>query len=437
MPRHLRWLSVAVPIAVVAVIEIASDSVLDPLLPFPRDTLLVVTVVAVIAVAAGILGWRAIDRLTETLRTRNRELQAREESARALHQVSMAIGTLADLDAILDVIVASARRLLAADVAVLALAGPDARPSLAASAGDAALVRAAGDGEGELGEARAFLADGLEAVLAAPLQRGVSTIGTLCVASRQPRAFTIDEVETLSSLANQAAIAIENARLHDQLRELAVRGERERIARELHDGLAQVLGYVNTKSQAVEELLAASRTDEARVHLAELASAARSIYVDVREAILGLSSPVAPAGLHGTIEGYAERFAEASKLAVHVSTAPDAEHLDLPPAVEAQVFRIVQEALTNVRKHAAAQRVEIALEVADGALVVQVSDDGRGLGASEGAGEGWPRYGATAMRERAETIGGSVTWSSTSGAGTCVRLEVPLAARAAPAEVRA
>ena len=114
------------------------------------------------------------------------------------------------------------------------------------------------------------------------------------VGSGRARGFEVDEVETLSSLANQAAIAIENARLQARLRELAVDAERERIAREMHDGLAQVLGYVNTKSQAIEELLVAGRTIEARGLLAELAAAARSIYVDVREAILGLRSPVAP-----------------------------------------------------------------------------------------------------------------------------------------------
>ena len=93
--------------------------------------------------------------------------------------------------------------------------------------------------------------------LEAPLQRAGETIGLLMVGSMVERAFEIDEVETLSSLANQAAIAIENARLQARLRELAVVAERERIAREMHDGLAQVLGYVNTKSQAIEELLLA------------------------------------------------------------------------------------------------------------------------------------------------------------------------------------
>ena len=443
MSRRLRWLSFIVPFAFIALIEALSDTVLDGVLPFPRDTLFVLAVVGVIGAIGGLFAWRAIDRLTETLQARNRELEARADSVRALHQVSMAVATLADLEAILGVIVESARRLLVAEVAVLVLAGPDGRPLLAASAGPDRLLRPAGDGgvpdprADDDRDVRAFLADGVGAVLAAPLQRTGTTIGTLGVGSQRARSFGIDEVETLSSLANQAAVAIENARLHEQLRELAVRGERERIARELHDGLAQVLGYVNTKSQAVEELLAASRTDEARAHLVELATAARSIYVDVRGAILGLSTPVSPTGLAGTIEGYSARYAEASKLAVNVRATPEARRLDLAPAVEAQVFRIVQEALTNVRKHAAAQRVEVGLEVVDSRLVVEVQDDGRGLGAAESAGEGWPRYGATSMRERARSIGGRVGWSSAPGAGTCVRLEVPLSGRPVAVEAGA
>src|SRR5207344_3020411 len=194
--------------------------------------------------------------------------------------------------------------------------------------------------------------------LEAPLQRAGETIGLLMVGSVVERAFEIDELETLSSLANQAAIAIENARLQSRLRELAVVAERERIAREMHDGLAQVLGYVNTKSQAIEELLVAGRTDAAREQLAELAAAARSIYVDVREAILGLRSPVVPGvGLVAAVEDYAARFADASKIAVMVDATEAARRLDLPPGLEAQVFRIVQEALTNVRKHSRAHRV--------------------------------------------------------------------------------
>ena len=125
-------------------------------------------------------------------------------------------------------------------------------------------------------------------------------------------------------------------------------------------------------------MFAAGRTDAARGQLVELAAAARSIYVDVREAILGLRSPVIPGvGLVTAVEDYAARFAEASKIAVRVDAPP-------PPAgssradVEAQVFRIVQEALTNVRKHAGAQRAEVGFDVRDGGLEVVIRDDGHG-----------------------------------------------------------
>jgi two-component system nitrate/nitrite sensor histidine kinase NarX len=200
----------------------------------------------------------------------------------------------------------------------------------------------------------------------------------------------------------------------------------------MHDGLAQVLGYVNTKSQAVEELLAAGRSVEARGQLEELASAARSIYVDVREAILGLTSPVTPErGLVGAVEEYAARFSDASKLATIVRADPLAAAVTLPPEVEAQVFRIVQEALTNVRKHAAAGRVEVSLVLGDGALQISVTDDGGGIepgnDRSTAAPAVWPHYGLTAMRERATAIGAQISVESQSGSGTTVRLAVPIA----------
>ena len=139
------------------------------------------------------------------------------------------------------------------------------------------------------------------------------------------RRFSETEVGTLSALATQVGLALEAARLQDELQALAVQGERERIAREMHDGLAQVLGYVNTKSQAVDEMLADGRVAEARQQLGELAAAARSLYVDVREAILSLSSPVPPErGLAAALEEYAALYAESSKLAVRFEATPEA-----------------------------------------------------------------------------------------------------------------
>jgi len=436
--RRIRWLSVIVPVVAVAIIELVSDGLLDAAFPFPIDTVVVTALVAVLAWGFSTIAFRRIDVLSSTLRARNVDLERRAASARALHRVSVAIAALADVDEILRAIVDQARALLEVDVAVLVTQGADGEAHVAASSGpDDGVDRAGGFAGSGAGVSRFVRPDLATARLEAPLQRAGETIGLLMVGSRLERGFEVDEVETLSALANQAAIAIENARLQARLRELAVDAERERIAREMHDGLAQVLGYVNTKSQAIEELLVAGRTTEARGLLAELAAAARSIYVDVREAILGLRSPVDPGvGLVAAIEDYAARFAEASKIAVRVEAADAARRLDLAPDVEAQVFRIVQEALTNVRKHSGAGRAEISFAANDGRLEVVIADDGHGI-VDSAAPDDRPRYGIEAMRERAESIGGTVEWTSPPGGGCRVHLAVEAEAPREPAVTRA
>jgi signal transduction histidine kinase len=254
-------------------------------------------------------------------------------------------------------------------------------------------------------------------------------VGSLGLASARPRRFSSADMETLSALATQVGLALEAARLRDELRAMAVRAERERIAREMHDGMAQVLGYVNTKSQAVEELLAAGRVAEAGKQMSELAAAARSLYVDVREAILSLSPPVLPErGLAAALEEYAARFAESSKLAVHFRASPEAKGVSLTPEVGAEMFGVAREALTNIRKHAHAQRVTVGLTVEDSEMLLRIADDGVGFD-SEHAGSGpekWPHFGLSGMRERAEAVGGRMAWQSQRGSGSVVEMRVPI-----------
>jgi len=427
---RLRWLAVLLPVILVAAIEVVSDSVLDVAFPVPLDLLLMVAVVFASSVVFSYVVFGRLDALAGALERRNDELERRSARSGALHRVSMAITGLASLDDVLATVVTQARALLRADVGALLVVGPDGL--LATRAWDGppgAVVPVPRDPADPVTAVRVDLA---VAHLAAPLQRGGETIGLLVAAASAPRPFDVDDVETLSSLAAQAALAIENDRLQATLRDLAVVAERERIAREMHDGLAQVLGYVNTKSQAVAELLAAGRVADAEAQLDELAAAARSVYVDVREAIVGLRSPIgADLGLADAIEGHAERFAEMAKVAVVVEASPEARALDLPPGVAAELFRIVQEALTNVRKHAAANRVRIALTVSPDELAIVVADDGRGIapdrsGEAAAGDEAWPRYGLASMRERAASIGASVSWEGRRGRGTEVRISMPV-----------
>jgi signal transduction histidine kinase len=429
-----RWLIVLLPALVVGVIEALSDTLLDPILPFPGDALLVTLAVLALTIALSGVAYRRIDALGAALAARNRDLETRAVSAAALHRVSVAITALVDLRLILDAIVDNARTLLAADVAVILLIDADGDLKRAASSGPilepaGAARRAGGDAASDADDLMRFLPpDHATSRLANALNRGSETIGFLGIGSKRARSFDADEVETLASLANQASIAIENARLEGRLRELAVETERGRIAREMHDGLAQVLGYVSTKSQAADELLAVGRVADARGQLAELTAAARSIYVDVREAILGLRSPITPElGLVGAIEDYARRFADASKLAIVVDASPEARGTTMGPEAEAQVFRIVQESLTNVRKHASAGRVIIHVGRQADDLLVELTDDGRGFDEpSPWQSADWPHYGQAAMEERAAGIGGRISWGTGPEGGGVVRLVVPV-----------
>jgi two-component system nitrate/nitrite sensor histidine kinase NarX len=425
--RRSRWVVIIVPALVVGTIELLSDTILDTYIPFPWDTIMVMLVVA--GFSAGFARWAfgRQDQLTATLEARNAEVEARAASASALHAVSLAIASTADIDTTLRTTVDSARSLLRADLALLILTGTDGRPGLRATSGPAAAFDRSGGHDG--GDVSRFLRDGSSSILAAPLRRGGATIGSLAVVGRAGSGPEVRDLETLSSLANQAAVAIENDRLGAELRRTAVQHERERIATEIHDGLAQVLGYVNTKSQAVEGLLGAGRIDEARFQMSELSAAARSIYVDVREAIVGLSAgPDDDLDLSTQVRTYAARYAEAAKLAVTVEIGRPETVDGLPAPVRAAVFGIIREALTNVRKHAGARRVTVEMGTREGDLLVAVIDDGRGFDPDRldsGSGD-WPHYGMTTMSRRAAETGGRITWTSEPGAGCRVELAVPL-----------
>lgn len=439
---RLRWQTIILPAVFVGAFELLSDTLLDPYLPFPLDTLVVVLVVLVIAALFSRRAFGQIDRLEVTLRAQNRELEARNASARALREVSEAMTAIADLDDILQATVDNARRLLHGEVALIWLAAADGSARVRASSGPVEALDPDGGRADTVdaadGDVRRFLREPPSgSVISAVLRRGDQVLGTLAVvrAAGRPPADA-DDQETLDSLARQAAIAIETDRLQVELRDLAVRGERERIARELHDGLAQVLGYVNTKSQAVDELLAAGRLDEARNRLGELAAAARSQYIDVREAILGLRGPAAAEdSLAASIRAYGGRFAEASKLVVRVEATDRPTRLRLDAAVEDEAFRIVREALTNVRKHAAARRVTIRVDEVDDTLVVEVEDDGRGFepASSTGPDDGPARLGLATMTERAAGVGGRIEWRPGADGGTVVRLAIPLVPAPDPA----
>lgn len=264
----------------------------------------------------------------------------------------------------------------------------------------------------------------METLLAVPITCKGPFLGNLYLSDKiSGEVFSEDDKQTLERFAVQAAIAIDNAHLHAQVADLATAEERIRIAHEMHDGLAQVLGYVNTKVQAADAYLKRGKNEEATQQLNELARSARQAYVDVREAIIGLRAlPNRDRALAGALQEFFDLWKEQSGISVHFSM--DAG-LRLKPRVELQLVRIVQEALTNVRKHARATSVRVDIRRRDDEIIAAIGDDGVGFNQAARTRSETPRFGLTTMRERAESIHGKLSIESNPGRGTTVTFSMP------------
>lgn len=270
---------------------------------------------------------------------------------------------------------------------------------------------------------------GFESFCALPLVRGTRTMGVLGVAARDPKALSGEaERRLLEGIGEQIAIAIENTLLHERVLDAAVLDERERLARELHDGLAQVLGYINTQTLAIRKLLDTGRVDAAGKGLRDMEQAARHVYGDLRDEILGLrAAPASAAGVAAGLRAYLRDFRLTGEVTPRLEVDPEAEALRLPAATEFQLMRIAQEALGNVRKHAGPASALVSMRVDGEELVLEVIDDGRGFDPDRPVRSGWPRFGLQTMRERAKAIGGRFEVLSSPDGGTTVVVRAPLA----------
>jgi PAS domain S-box-containing protein len=216
-------------------------------------------------------------------------------------------------------------------------------------------------------------------------------------------------------------------RVLEQQRALATLQERDRVARELHDGLGQVLGFVKMQALAVRSLLARGHGVEADRYQTQLAAVVQDAHADVREYILGArTGGASESGFLPALESYLQRFKQNYGITTKLTVAPELTEAALTPMVEAQLLRIIQEALTNVRKHAHTGGIHITLHVSGNRAEAIVEDEGTGfdpalLQATEGQ-----TFGLRFMQERAAEVGGSVTIHSAPGEGTQVIVSVPL-----------
>lgn len=277
--------------------------------------------------------------------------------------------------------------------------------------------------------------DGLASAAVVPLTAEGRTLGVLVLGASRPGVFTPAAGNLLTPLAHQVALAIRNAQLYAQVRQLAVLEERHRLSREMHDGLAQTLGYLGLEAERLDRLAARGRIAELREGVAALRRAVADAYADVREATEGLRLAVdQPGGLPEALRDYVDDFARRTGLAVECAASNVSA--TLPAEVAVQLLRIAQEALTNVRRHAHATRAWVALREEPEVLELKVADDGCGFAPAVPGGRG--HLGLATMRERARSLNGRFSLATAPGRGTVVTVRVaafwqPAGARESPA----
>jgi signal transduction histidine kinase len=217
------------------------------------------------------------------------------------------------------------------------------------------------------------------------------------------------------------------SRLLEQQEVVTTLRERERLARELHDGIGQTFGFVGLQTQAALQWVSSGNIDKAETALRRLSGVAKEAHADVRESILGLKTD--------SLVGWSFIPVLKSYLAKYESTYGIRTQLVMPDGIGEEVFepaagvhllRVVQEALSNSRRHGGAANLQVRIGMNGASALVTIADDGKGFDTSRIGSAGDGHFGLAFMRERMQQIGGSMEIDSTPGTGTVLTLHVPV-----------
>jgi signal transduction histidine kinase len=277
-----------------------------------------------------------------------------------------------------------------------------------------------------------------------PLKVGESVIGVLMIGFAKPYNWLPSERELLGAIADRSALAIDRARMTDALREREARivelsghllkaqeDERKRISRELHDETGQALMVIRLYLGMLDQAIAGKSPEQqsaaiSRAKIQELVGVVDRSIEGIRRIIARLSPLVLQElGLVAAIRKEAKDLARTAGVRSRVAISDDVGRLN--PELEAAIYRVVQESLHNVGKHAQAQSVNIQMSRENGMLRLMVEDDGVGIAATTNSGR--RTFGLAGMRERIAMLGGSLKIISRKGQGTRITVVVPVAGR--------
>ncbi len=264
--------------------------------------------------------------------------------------------------------------------------------------------------------------EGLRYHASIPLYLGETRVGVMNVAGPDWRRLGPDELDLLHAIGNQVAVAVERSRLAEKAAISARLEERNRLARDIHDTLAQELAAVALHLETADVLLPDAPAAGA-VRVKAALRLVREALDEARRSVLNLrAAPLEGATLQSALHHIGDEAARRGGLRVDVNVEPELPYLSVD--AETAICRLVQEALANVLKHASAERAQVALHAAGSHLHLEISDNGRGFDAEQGDMSG--RFGLVGMRERARLLGGDLQVRSAPGEGTLLVASLPL-----------
>jgi PAS domain S-box-containing protein len=235
------------------------------------------------------------------------------------------------------------------------------------------------------------------------------------------------EVGHLLLLQDVTELKLAQAQIVEQSRVMATQNERERVARELHDSLGQVLSYASFQVETAAKLSRDGQAVAAAEQLDRLGSVVRGAHADLREVILNLHSTASlQQPFFTVVRQYLDAFTSSHDIQTHLNVDPGLAQESCAPETQLQLFRILQEALSNARKHGQAHQVQVTFAVEDGRFCMSIQDDGRGFDPDHVSKTGGSHFGLQFMRERAVEMEGSLQVQSAPGEGTTVVLEFPV-----------
>ena len=261
--------------------------------------------------------------------------------------------------------------------------------------------------------------EGFNSIAIAQIHFGGELLGSYTLHFLIPREFSADDRRLFEAVGQHLGVAIENQRLMAKSRELAIAEERNLVAQGLHDSIAQGLNFLKLQVQMLSDSIRRNARDETLEGLALIETGLKESYDDVRELLTNFRIKLGDGDLADALKIAADRFSKQSHVPINLiiqdTGAP------LPAEQQLQVLFIVQEALSNIRKHAQASKIEIHLQnERDFSIFVQ--DDGRGFAQQDQLQRTEQQVGLNIMRERASRLGGKLSVDSTPGRGTRISL---------------